>query len=197
MRNRLITVILLVLILSLGAWVITLNKYNNQLLNQVEKRDSLLLDVRQKDSAFLKEVKQYSDTITKYISDCEFTISGKKIPTSKVVEWANEYFYLRDSISNLNKIDSIKNLMIQQYENRIQSYQSRGADSIEIFKYLLKKAENDYGINYTIIKTATGYEFEKKFSRADSASILFPYYKHKIRYDSTSKKWLITLDPKK
>lgn len=64
-------------------------------------------------------------------------------------------------------------------------------DTLSIFKTLYEMAQNDYGINYSVKEDDNYRTITRSISKADSALMLFKYYKDKITRDSTGNIWYI------
>lgn len=70
-------------------------------------------------------------------------------------------------------------------------------DSLRTLSKIVELVQRDYGISYTVSYEGDYKLFYRNPSRADSAMVLFPYYKNKLSYDSISKAWKIELQKTK
>lgn len=71
-------------------------------------------------------------------------------------------------------------------------------DTLSIYKTLYEMAQDDYGISYNVKEDNQYRTITRKITKADSALMLFKYYKDKVSRDSTGKIWYIeTPEPKK
>lgn len=202
MRTKIIIFFLFMLFLGTSSLGVVLYEYNKDLQVQLKAREQLINNARLKDSLFVKETKRYADTITKYISDCEFTMNGKKISTAELLritnEAINENQFLKDSLSYFNRLSELQNERIKRYQEvmvkckELENDHIKALDSSNIYRKMVEITKRDYGIEFKVEKEGDQYIYSReKVSKADSALLLFPYYKEKLRRDSTSNTWII------
>jgi hypothetical protein len=165
---------------------------NIELQNAVGQRDTLIASMQRGDSLYKSSVKGYSEIITKYVSDCNFVIDGKKVSTQDLVKLINDILNqnqsLIDSLIYYKRLSVVDNFYKNEYEKRLKTT----LDSLVINSKIVELAKRDYGISYKVDKYDKGYTFEREPSKADSAIILFPYYKDKIKRDTANDSWLIS-----
>lgn len=196
MQNKVKYIILFLLILFIGAGLLSLflYSYSNNLEQEIVKRDLLLKDVKQRDSLYESKTKKYAEVITKYVSDCNFYVDGKKISTSELLritnKTLNENRYLKDSLHFYIDLYNLEN----EKRRKMQSSSFIDKDSLAICKQIIEMVKSDYGISYTVGSNTNTHYFVRNRSKADSALILFPHFKDKLSFDSTKNAWLIVVD---
>ncbi|MBI5371844.1 MAG: hypothetical protein HZA79_07440 [Sphingobacteriales bacterium] len=211
MKNKIKSIIEVVLVILLVVTFIFYENANNKLINQLEQRDNLISAIINNDSAYKKTINSYNDTLEKYFSDCQFEINGKIVPTSEVLKLANraltEIAYLEDSIAVLNKkiiLHERMNFLTNEILKRHLKYEDSVAvtlaeiskinkkyDSVEVYKYISDLARNKYGLKVEVTKIKNGFVVKKQFSKIDTAMILFEYFKDDLRYDSAKNNWIM------
>ncbi len=94
-----------------------------------------------------------------------------------------------DDLNEKEKIiDSLK------YENsKCEIIKSSLPDSFAVYRNMYKHIQDRYGIIQKFSLKDRKIIFDPQISRADSALILFPYYKKYIKRDSLGN-WIITTD---
>ncbi len=168
-RSRTIPIILLFLLSGVGAIAIYLQVYSNNLEYEILKRDSLIINKQIQDSLYNFETKKYSEVINRYISNCNFTVNGKNISTSELVRMVNQ-------TSNENGLLT---------------------DSINALNSMIEVIEDEYGIKLTPLPVKNGLQaYTRNQSRADSGLLLLPYYGERLKFDTVSKSWKISIQKK-
>lgn len=174
--------------------IFTMYLYDNniELQSAIGQRDTLIVSMQRGDSLYKSSLKGYSEIITKYVSDCNFVINGKKVSTQNLIKLINEILYqnetLTDSLIYYKRLSVVENFYKSEYEKRLKSI----LDTLVINSKIVELAKRDYGISYKVEQQEKGFIFEREISKADSAIILFPYYKDKIKRDTTNESWIIT-----
>lgn len=193
MKNKVLLLIFFLIILILFIVLVIVIGNNHKLIAQIALKDRTFSDVRKRDSIYREETKKYSDIITKYVNNCEFTIDGKNISTEKLIETFNETFSrnieLKDSLLIFMKLYLTKLQESEYFSTKYKAYK----DSSFLYMNLFKLSKRDYGINYEVKKIDDGYNLRRTFTKTDSALLLYPYYKDKLKYDSTSGTWNVTI----
>lgn len=194
MRIRLIFFILWVLFVASSIVGFILYQNNGDLQVQLKNKEKLLNDRMIGDSTYLSKTRQYSEVITKYISNCEFTMDGKKISTAELLKIVNrslnENRLLKDSLIYLQQLCKDQVNISDKYKNAY----AQSLDSSFIYKQILSFIKRDYGVEYSVKRTDDKYKFTKEtFTKADSALLLFPYYKDRLRHDTSKNNWIITV----
>jgi len=174
-------------LITIISTVISLILYDNtEKLNfELAQRDSLISQIRLNDSLYSSSIKGYSEVITKYVSNCNITIDGRRITTEELAKMVNQMLE-----ENATLKDSL--LYYEQYKEEYLKLQPN-LDSLSINRKIVELVKRDYGVSYEVTPTKTGnYYFKRNFSRADSALIIFPYFRDKITTDTTTGNWIIT-----
>lgn len=188
MKNRNLYIIAFLFALLLGSCFIIyfINNYNDELQKQLDAKDVLLNDVKARDSVFTKNNKEYSEVITKYVNNCNFTLNNKDISTAELVKMANKA---------LTQVELLNDSLIRE-KNISKSYYNQLVlinDSFGIYKTIINKAKSDYGIHYNIISNNKNNYIIKEFSKADSGLLLLPFYKTKLKKDTLGN-WVISYE---
>jgi hypothetical protein len=180
-KNKLISVLLLGLLIIWAVLSFLGIQHIENLEHAIQERDNTILQMSNLDSVYTSKTQEYSEIITKYVDNCNFFIGDKKISTSDLIKMTNE-------LLDENQIfkDSLDNLW--QFKNQ-EHYNSM--DSLQTLTRILELIKRDYGIKYTVKREGNYKIFERQLSKADSAIVLFPYYKDKLSYDTLTKAWNI------
>ena len=75
--------------------------------------------------------------------------------------------------------------------NEIIKEENKLRDSIMWQKMALGLIKRNYDIDYSSWVENNVYHVKLESSKADSAFVLFPYFKHKMKYDEGKKNWII------
>ncbi len=75
--------------------------------------------------------------------------------------------------------------------NEIIKKENKLRDSIMWQKMALGLIKRNYDIDYSSWIENNVYHVKLESSKADSAFVLFPYFKHKMKYDEGKKNWII------
>lgn len=167
------------LLITIGTLYLLTDQTNNDLKNEVAKRDSIIGALIQHDSIFNARNKNYSDVITKYVNNCKFIVDGKEIPQSEFISLFNHYIdeyekcreLAQKGISAAQEVDSV-NRSIVKLTNKY-------ADSLFVTNSMLNLIKRDYGITYKIRRDSNMVIFTKNPSTVDSALGFYPREKSK------------------
>ncbi len=197
-------IIFIALTVALTGVLFSVETYLNnvELKKQINSRDSTISKLIASNSLYNSSRKMYSDTITKYIENCEFYIGDKKLSTEELLKLVNEYIDQNTTMKKAatqiydidNKKDSLHNLSKSLIRQQVSIYEEQYNlyyDSTFIVSSILNLIKRDYGISYTVTKKGRTVIFQQNRSKADSAIILFPYFKKNLSYDSVAKVWNI------
>lgn len=182
-KNKFMSVLLLALLII---WAVLSSlgiQHIKNLKHAIQERDNTISQMSNLDSVYTSKTKEYSEIITKYVDNCNIFIGDKEISTSDLIKMTNE---LLDENQILN--DSLDNLW--QFKKQEQ-YNSM--DSLQTLIRILDLIKRDYGITYKVKREGNYKIFERQLSKADSAIVLFPYYKDKLSYDILTKAWNIKI----
>ena len=92
--------------------------------------------------------------------------------------------------------DKIK-IIVEKYKTLANDYnelikeENSLRDSIIWLKMALGLIKRNYDIDYSFWVEGNVYHVKLESSKADSAFVLFPYFKHKMKYDENKKNWAI------
>jgi len=190
-KNLFISVMIIASILTWAAISFFGFQDIEELKQAVKERDSTIQEMSNLDSVYYSKTKKYSEIITKYVDNCNFFIGDKKISTSDLMKMTNELLEenqtLKDTLYYLKQLNDFENEASMTYKNELY----KSLDSLHTVSRIIELIKKDYGINY-IVSTDGNYKiFKRQLSRADSAIVLFPYYKNKLSYDTLTKAWNI------
>lgn len=185
-RNKNIIIVLLLLLVMAISALLSECSYSSKLQSSIAKQDSILRNANQRDSLLAEKTKEYTKVITKYVSNCGFTMGDKSISSEDIVKIINDsQFEIEALKDSLNKIDS-RNRLSQIFLN----------DSLNIFKNFLSRIESKYGIVYKLRTDKDGKRFiVSNVSKSDSALAIFPFYRDKLRVDSAGN-FIVTYEEK-
>lgn len=199
MKNNIIIALLFVLLICTSAISVVLFDFNSDLQKQINSRDKLIENASHRDSIFITQTKNYTDTITKYLSDCSFKIDGKSVSTDELLDYINslenETVLLRDTLNyRINNLINC-NKTLQFYKRMYDTCFSEVKllrDSVHINAKIIDIVKRDYGIIYEVQKTENKIYYNRNvFSKADSGLLLLKYFRSRIKRDSNSDTWLI------
>ncbi len=196
-NQRLARIILVILSVAVTIFfMISMINYSRALEGEVAARDSLINLMQKEDSTTLSSTKKYSQIITKYIEDCNILIDGKKVSTPDLVKLLNKQMEENQLLSD--SLSYYKNLMQAERVRKHHYYSSMNSidDSLFISKKIIQLVKQDYGISYEVTRAGNKFSIVRNPSTADSAVILFPYYKHKLKKDTIAGQWLIITESK-
>lgn len=169
--------------------------YSNELKRQIDKRDTVIASYQKLDSLYESTIRKYVDTVEKYITP-EFLYGDKKITAEELIETANS------SIGELYKVkyelaiarDSIRAYKVYSDEtNKLNKELYKYYDSTFIFKGYSNIAKAKYGIVFSHIKDSNNYTFSANSKKIDSALILLPYFRDRLKYNYEKKTWEIKI----
>lgn len=192
-KNKYILVFVLLLLLFLGSFTMSLYEYSGNLEKAIAQRDTIIMQLSRNDSIYSTKTKEYSEVITKYIDNCNFYIDGKHISTNDLIKFTNQLIEekdkLEDSLSYFKQKTDHESATKSGYRNELITT----IDSLQVSSRILGLIKRDFGITYNV-ETKDGYRiYTRNPSKADSAIVLFPYYKDKLSYDTLTKAWNIKI----
>lgn len=203
---------LIFVMLSFIANIIGYN-YINELESQVSQRDSVISKLSYSNSL----VKEYFDVVEDSINN-QTIYKLKDEKKEKVVETKTKYvehqveiehqFVRGDKIISTEELLSIVNKGDSVMLNKVKSLLDRYNSLVNDYNIIQKKAQllkdtviyqgmalrlikKNYDIDYSCELDNNSYYVRLHSSKADSAFTLFPYFRHKMKYDETKKTWAI------
>lgn len=191
---RKIIEILLVIFVIIASTVIYLQyDYVTELKKQIIDRDSTITKYETNDSIYNSRLKQYTDTVEKYISP-SFTYGDKKISTDELLKITNssmkEIGVLKHQLNSVR--DSVEAYMsaMDNFGKKANQMLYKYQDSAFIYRGYVKIAER-YGFKFYHKKDGDNYTFSVKAEQVDSALILLPYFRDRLTYNSKKGHWEI------
>lgn len=198
-------VLLLAIFFGVGVSFVFSMYYNDKLETQLKERDVLIERLMKKDS-LLNTVFELKYDSTGSYSYTTRTKNGRVVKYNELTKEIDSLMaanrnieYDKDyKINNLSKsIDGIhesKNEIIEQYNalvNKSNEYAEElnviskklrlKQDSLSILKSVVRISNRVYGIVYHVTENKGNRKISIESNRIDSALVLFPYYKHKIK----------------
>ena len=193
--KRIIDVILLILFLFIVCVLYFQYDYSNELKKQINQRDTIIASYQKLDSVYETTIQKYVDTVEKYIIP-EFLYGNKRISVEELLDGANS------SIRELHKIkyelamarDSIKYYKIYSHEvDTLNKKLYKYYDSTFIYRGYSNIAKAKYGIVFLHTKDSNNYTFYANSKQLDSALILLPYFRDRLKYDPEKETWEIRI----
>lgn len=199
-------ILLFFLIISLGA-MYTFFNYNKELELQIQKRDKTIQEINKVDSVLIEKTKDYAKQIEEFKTQPSFIFKGKEITASEIVdllniayekiddlEIDNQSLKYRDSVNKIN-LNTV-NYNIEVYKKALKKAEESNYEyskSNYILNSKLKTIKQNYGIDLKIRKIdSLTIGFDKPMLMIDSAIILYPYYKNRLKIENGT--WIISID---
>jgi hypothetical protein len=197
MRNRIIITVLVFLCICCSAFIIIQHNYTSNLEHQLIENQRIRKETIKKDSAYSEKTKQYAQELKQYVNECEFQIGNKTISAVEMISLANknirENAMLKDSMSVYRGyVDFYKQHYLETFDKN-----RRNSDSLAYNQALLIYIKKRYDLDIGYERTEHGIKLTGiGINKIDSALAIWPYYRDRVRLDSSGKSWIITL-PKK
>ena len=206
MKKNNITIYILFLLVCSFAINLFLFDYSSKLEDQVAERDTLIQTVR--DHTILHD----SIYITEHTRDI-YRIGDKEISFDDLIDMVRKlqeeknlyidscnYYKKFYQLSQKNHIEGFKEE--RRGDTIIYSYKTTPKhnmvkvdstiNSLSTTKAIFNRVCQRYDINIVNIKEQNGtLYFDIQAQKLDSALMLLPYYRHKLKYDSKKKVWKI------
>ncbi len=199
MRNNFKAIFLLLCILLFAMLLMdkfNLENTNADLVNQIKERDSLYIEMAQRSKYFDSLARNYKNEMEGYFNNCTFQLGDKEISAQEVARIANslsdkkevleaEKRVLHDSIEILNK-------KLDYYRGHFHNTKSM-PDSLDFYKTVYRHLLRKYEIVISTTPYDGGNIISSSSPKIDSAMLLLPYYRQKLR-DKGNGEWSIILD---
>ena len=182
MKFKILSIILFFILLIGLALIFILYQNNLKLKSEIAKQIKLSTTTQKRDSLFTARNKKYSEVITKYVDGTSFIISGKKIKSTEMAKLYDDLnmanFKLKDSLNNC--IEHSKRVI--DYANKV----NKMLDSAYLYKSLYEYSKGIYTFNTSAERDSSRKKiiFTRTFSKADSAAILYKYFKDRMKETS-------------
>lgn len=191
MKSKLFKIIPHIIILLSFVCIFLLLDFNDELIGEIQSKDSLINNISYRDSVYYEKTKEYYQTLTKYINETKFLLGEKEISEKELVELFNKVIaennLLKDSLLIYYKQYNIEKQYALFYKNRYQLYN----DSSAFYKFGYDQAKKTYGFDFDIVIVDSLISLKRNFSKADSALLIYPYYKQYLKKDTSSNSWYI------
>jgi hypothetical protein len=200
---KIVYIIIIILIASLSVLLWVYVNSNSKLTGIIVQKDSMLNDIRFRDSIYAEKTKEYSSIISKYFTNCKFTINNKQISMDQIIDLYNkslvendrllDSFIFYQNLYNKCSAELDKTQIHYLYEKRsydqLYKITDKYADSAQIFNKLLKTIIKHYGLKLDYSRSKGTINLNIGVGMADSALMLLPFYRNMIEYDSSTKIW--------
>lgn len=209
-RNNIIYGILILIIGVLGYIVIFLYTENNNLTNEVKRRDALLVSALNQDSIWLHKQDSIIQNVEK---ETFFYMGNKKMSGDEFIAYMNallnRYGELEDSLQyyrnyyslvqprlkthfdfeeSLDSVANTKHIVYHVSYDSIIPISRKEIEDLEYNNQILSHIIGKY--KFKIDKHPT--HFSIRAEKIDSAMMLLPFYRDKIKYSAKDKCWIIT-----
>lgn len=186
--------------------------YLNEYEEQIERQDSMIRSLTFSNDLVKEFFDISEDTITHMI-----TYTLKESKRTKEIEHVTKYenpVFVRNGkemasdemvnsiiTSEQKSVEEIKEL-VDQYNALVNDYNELGRkfqsihDSASVRDAALKLIKRNYGIDYLSNLDGDMRTVKVFGSKADSAFLLLPYYRHKLSYDPKTSAWIVEYEKK-
>jgi hypothetical protein len=150
---------------------------NEILLNSITQRDDQISAMQKNDSLYQASLNEYSKIISTNITDCKITVDNKKLSIDELAKLLNTL------------IEENRQLADTLYNTEMRMYQYR--DTLIVKNKLLELAIEHYGIKISASRQNNKWVLIRSFSKADSARILFPFFRDRLKKDTLTNSWVV------
>lgn len=214
-RYRLVTVFTSFIFVFLCGSLFTnykLSTYLNEYEEQVERQDSMIRSLTFSNDLVKEFFDISEDTITHTT-----TYTLKESKRTKEIEHVEKYetpAYVRNGkemasdemvksiIASDQKFEGKIKGLVDQYNTLVHDYNELGRklqsihDSASVRDAALKLIKRNYDIDYSSNLNGDMRTVKVFGSKADSAFLLLPYYRHKLSYDPKTSAWIVEYEKK-
>lgn len=173
-------------------------KYINEVENEIEYRDSIIKKMTLSDEL----VKRYFDISFDSIKNETFyTLKKEKLATITSMKRYVEdkpMEIVETTVITEQNIESLKNNIgeLMHDYNTLVHWANNKVDSLEQTKVALELIKKNYDISYGVSKDKNIRRVFLISEKADSAFMLFPYFRDRLQYDPTKKSWVVVKEKK-
>ncbi|MDB5125175.1 MAG: hypothetical protein JWP94_3304 [Mucilaginibacter sp.] len=175
-KNRWLLIYILLInsgLIIFGILFLNNNLKNEQLQDTINQQNNLIKNTTKRDSTYTEKNKGYSDTLNKYTDSYSVKIGNKEYKFLDLLKLYNQIeqqnYDLKDSLNYLSQLDKIN---------------KKDKDTVGVgFRILYNFAKQKYKFQVAIRKDIANRNtkiFFTGFSRADSAQLLFKYFKNRM-----------------
>lgn len=194
--RRIIDILFVIFIVIMPAVTYLQYEYVSELKKQIADRDRTITKYESNDSIYNSRLKQYTDTVEKYISP-SFTYGNKEVSTDELLEITNSSLKENDMLKYQLKcardsISAYKELVVEVNNSmpKISKQVNELADSAIIYKGYVELTKQ-YGFKFTHKKDGNRYTFFVKAEKVDSALLLLPYFRDRLIFEPEKGSWSI------
>lgn len=194
--------VVLGIVLAAGTLGYQMQDTNAELKNQIAQRDNLIKRIQASDSLSCQFSGRYDSVVTKYITnDCSLLIDGKQISLDKFIDIYASQVEQR-AIAEI-KLEAVQNQMgeigqtLGELRKAIRTQDLRFAvaqDSLAYYKSLVRSVKKYYGVKFNTRVDGNYRITNLETKQIDSAMVLLQLYRHRMRYDSLSRVWTVTME---
>ena len=198
-QNKVLAIVLIALLIGSVIINLILTDNNRQLQYQVELRDSTINKINLADSALCEQSKKNSETIKKYINNCKFILNGKEVTAEEIILYTRKIY---DSLKvykafyNLTKKKLKVDFSLSKINNGKILTLEVPQDTLKKYKILYELAEKKYGFKYITKIRNHDLIILHKFTKVDSAMMIYDYYRDKLVKDKNGN-WMIIIEKDK
>lgn len=214
-RYRLLTVFTLIIFVLLCGSLFTnykLSTYLNEYEEQIERQDSMIrcltfsndlvkefFDISEDTITHtttytLKESKRTKEIVheTEYATPA-YVRNGKEMSSDEIV--TSIITSGKKSVEEIKELADQYNALVNDYNELGRRFQSIH-DSASVRDAALKLIKRNYDIDYSSNLDGEMRTVRVWGSKADSALLLLPYYRHKLSYDPKTGAWIVEYEKK-
>ena len=172
--------------------------YNFELERQITERDNLINRLTFRDNLFKEYFDIRHDSIegtTSYIlkeskQNIRTINTETKIYTTEKIVETDTLLY-----NNYRSLIEKYNMLVGDFNTLSANYYS-ARDSLETSRAIIRLIQRNYPIEFFVENEQGQQRISVKSERLDSALLLLPHYRDKLRYKTQEKSWIITLPSK-
>lgn len=189
-------ILLIVLFLMSILYNIASTIYIDEVEKEIENRDSIINRMTLSDEL----VKRYFDiTFDSAKNETFYTLKKEKLATitsmkrhveDKPTEIVETTVITEQSIESLR---SSYDELLHDY-NTLVRWANNKADSLEQTSIALELIKKNYDISYGVSREKDMKRLYLISEKADSAFMLFPYFRDRLQYDPSKKNWMVIRD---
>lgn len=189
-------VLLVVLFLMSIFYNVESTKYIKEVEKEIEYRDSIIRKMTLSDEL----VKRYFDiSFDSLKNETFYTLKKEKLATITSMK-----SYIEDKPTeiiettviteqNIESLRSSYDELLHDY-NTLVRWANNKADSLEQTNIALELIKKNYDISYGVRRDKNVNSLYLISEKADSAFMLFPFFKDRLQYDPTKKNWIVIKD---
>jgi len=191
MKEKISIITALFLTVFIGYILYAMHQRNLDLLRQLETRDQVIEKRLDNDTSYVGTGSDASEVLQHYSPGRDLMVEEGEVSTPALIKILKDLYDENDSLrSHLHQVtareqkaDSITSGTVAGYLRLVHAYQ----DSTALFKHIVRRSREEYGISYRFNLTRDGrFTTSKAITRADSALKVYPYIKQLLKLDSAN-----------